>query len=63
MFEDNDSSFIKALTFTILALLAKFKVDKVYWKLRATLETAATIIVFEFPPKESLNKQVSLESL
>jgi len=62
-FVDKDSSFIKALTLTILARLAKFKVDKVYWKLSAILETAAMMIVFEFPPNESLNKHVNFESL
>ncbi len=63
MFDDNDSSLIKAFTFTILARFAKFSVDKVSWKLNAMLETAAIMIVFEFPPNESLNKQVSFESL
>ncbi len=62
-FVDNDSSFIKALTLTILARLAKFKVERVYWKLKAIPDTVAIMIVFEFPPKESRNKQVSFESL
>lgn len=60
---ERDYSFINALTFTILALLAKFKVDRVYWKLNNAHETVAIIIVFEFPPKESRSKQVSFESL
>ena len=63
MLDDNDSSLIKALTLTILARLAKFNVDKVSWKLKAMLETAAIIIVLELPPNESLSKHVSLESL
>lgn len=48
---------------TIFARDAKFKVDKVYWELNVILDTAAIIIVFELPPKESLNKHVSFESL
>jgi hypothetical protein len=63
MLDDKDYSLIKALTLTIFARLAKFKVDRVSWKLKAILETAAIMIVFELPPNESLNKQVSLESL
>ena len=63
MFDDKDSQLIKAFTLTIFARFAKFKVDKVYWKLNAILDTAAIIIVFELPPKESLNKHVSFESL
>lgn len=63
MLDDKDSSFINALTLTIFARLAKFKVDRVYWKLKAILEIAAIIIVLELPPNESLNKHVSLESL
>ncbi len=63
MFDDNDSSLINAFTFTILALFAKFNVDNVSWKLNAILDTAAIMIVFELPPKESLNKHVSFESL
>ncbi len=63
IFEDNDSSLINAFTFTILALFAKFKVDNVSWKLNAILETAAIMMVFEFPPKESLSRHVNFESL
>ncbi len=62
-FVESDSSFIKAFTLTILALLAKFNVERVYWKLNAKLDTVAIMMVLELPPSESLNKQVSLESL
>lgn len=63
MLLESDSSFTNALTLTIFARLAKFKVDKVYWKLTDKVETVAIMIVFELPPKESLNKHVNFESL
>ena len=62
MLVESDSSLTKALTLTILALLAKLSVDRVSWKLKAVLATVAIIMVFEFPPRESLSRQVSLES-
>lgn len=63
MFVERDYSLIKALTFTILALLAKFKVESVYWKQRIDVEIVATIKVLELPPKLSLKRHVNFESL
>lgn len=63
MFVERDYSFIWALTFTIFALLAKFNVESVYWKHNIEHEIVAIINVLEFPPKESLSKFVSFESL
>ena len=63
MLVDKDSSFMWAFTLTIFALLAKFNVDKVSWKQRTEQEIVAMMNVFEFPPKESLNKFVNFESL
>ena len=63
MFVDKDSSLIRALTLTILARLAKFKVDSVYWKQSNELAIVAMMKVLELPPKESRSKQVSFESL
>lgn len=60
---DKDYSFTSALTLTILALLAKFNVDSVYWKHNIFRDTVAIRKVFELPPKESLSKLVSFESL
>lgn len=54
---------MRALTLTIFARLAKFNVDRVSWKQRIEVETVATMNVFEFPPRLSLSKQVSFESL
>lgn len=58
-----DYSLIWALTFTIFALFAKFKVERVSWKQWTELDIVPIIKVFEFPPKESLSKFVSFESL
>lgn len=63
MFVERDYSLIRALTLTILALLAKFKVDKVYWKHKIDVEIVATIKVLELPPRLSRKRHVSLESL
>ena len=63
MSDDKDSLLIKAFTLTSFALFAKFKVDKVYWKLNVILDTVAIIIVFELPSKESFNKNVRFELL
>ena len=60
---DKDYSFTSALTLTILALLTKFNVDSVYWKHNIFRDTVAIRKVFELPPKESLSKLVSFESL
>ena len=60
---ERDSSFISAFTFTILALFAKLRVDRVYWKQRIEVETVATMKVFELPPRLSLRRQVNFESL
>ena len=62
MLEERDYSLINAVTLTILALFAKFKVERVSWKLSTELDIVAMMIVLELPPKESLSKQVSLES-
>lgn len=62
MLVDRDSSLIKAFTLTILALFAKLRVERVYWKQRIEVEMVATMKVLEFPPKLSLNKQVNFES-
>ncbi len=62
-FVDNDSSLTNALTLTILARLAKFKVERVYWKQSIDVDIVATINVFELPPKLSLRRQVNFESL
>lgn len=59
---ERDYSFTSAFTFTIFALLAKFKVDRVSWKHRIDVEMVATMNVLEFPPKLSLRRQVSFES-
>ena len=63
MLVDRDYSLISALTFTILALLAKFKVERVYWKQRIDVEMVATMKLLELPPKLSLKRHVNLESL
>ena len=63
MLVERDYSLISAFTLTILALFAKFRVDKVYWKQRIEVETVATMKVFELPPRLSLRRQVNFESL
>jgi len=52
----------KALTFTILALFAKFNVDKVSWKHKTFRDIVAIKNVLELPPNESRSKLVNLES-
>lgn len=63
IFVERDYSFIKALTFTIFARFAKLRVERVSWKHKTFLETVAIKKVLELPPKESLSKLVSFESL
>lgn len=63
MLFERDYSLINALTFTILALFAKFNVDRVYWKHKIDVEIVATMNVFELPPKLSLRRVVNFESL
>lgn len=57
------SSLIEALFFIILARYANFKVDNVSLNEVEEGLMFAIIIVFEFPPRESLSRKVSLESL
>ena len=59
---ERNYSLTMALTLTILALLAKWRVDRDYWKQRLDWERVAMMKVFELPPRLSFKRQVSLES-
>jgi hypothetical protein len=63
MLVESDSSLIRALTFTILALFAKLSVESDSWKHRIEGETVAIMKVLEFPPRLSFKRHVSFESL
>jgi hypothetical protein len=57
-----ESSLITALFFINFALCANFNVESVSPNETALGETLAIITVFELPPRESHNKNVSFES-
>ena len=57
------SSFTDAIFFICLTLFANFNVDSVSNPCVSEGLILATSLVLEFPPKESFNKNVSLESL
>lgn len=63
MLVDKDYSLMWALTFTIFARFAKFRVESVSWKQRTEQDIVAIMDVLEFPPNESRSKFVNFESL
>lgn len=62
MLVDRDYSLTRALTLTIFARFAKFKVERVYWKHNMEVVMVATMKVFELPPRLSRKRQVNFES-